>query len=169
MADLGVWQRRPPEEANLFNPAFLCALAHEFLKEFTKTHQAGAPLPLVVVALTTSLHRTSRKRLPHSTIRSLYEWLQENEDLLIGFATRAKNITPYLKEAILFGLALDTLHVGDAHNLLVGGKKATFPKSFIDSTTSETRSIIDRTKFMGRWLSKSGSEVSISAAWGIKP
>ncbi|MER8370229.1 DUF6521 family protein [Mesorhizobium sp. M0902] len=169
MASLEPWSRRPAEEANLFNPAFMCGLIHELLKDFTKGHPDGAPLTTVIVALTTSLHRASRETLPHSTVRSLYEWLQENERLLIGFATRAKNLSPYIKEAILFGMTCDAITVGDAHALLPGIMKAGFPKGFLDQTTSETKAIIDRTKFMGRWLSKSGSEVSIAAAWGIKP
>lgn len=169
MARLEKWQDRPIEEANLFNPAFLCALVHEFLKDYVKAQAGGAPMTVVVIAMTATLHRASRERLPNRTVTPLYAWLQDNEDLLIGFASRARNIVPYVKEGILFGLATETLAVGDGHNLLPGAKKATFPKSFIDTTTAEMRSIIDRAKFVGRWLSNSGSEMSVAAAWGVKP
>lgn len=165
MVSLDPWRRRPVEEANLFNPPFLCSLIFEFLK----AHGNGAPITLVVIGLTTSLHRLSRERLPYSTVSSLYEWLQSNEDVLIGFVARARGITPYVKEAILFGMDLNVLAPGDAHNIQLATTKAGFPKSFTDSTTPETKDIIDRTKFMGRWLAKSGSEVSIAAAWGVKP
>jgi hypothetical protein len=169
MVKLNRWDDRPIEEANLFNPAFLCALIHEFLKDYEKTQSNGAPLVVVIIAITTTLHRSSRERLPNRTVTPLYAWLQDNEDVLIGFANRAKNIVPYAKEAIMFGIATETLAVGTGHKLLLGANKATFSKSFIEQTTSELRSIIDRSKFMGRWLSNSGSEISISAAWGIKP
>lgn len=169
MAILERWNNRPIEEANLFNPAFLCALIHEFLKDYVKAQGGGAPLTVVVIALATTLHRASRERLPNRTVTPLYAWLQDNEDLLIGFPERAKNIAPYVKEAIMFGMATETLATGGGHNLLPGIKKAVFSKSFIDMTTTEVKSIIDRTKFVGRWLSNSGSEVSVVAAWGIKP
>lgn len=169
MASLEPWRDRPIEEANLFNPAFLCALVHEFLRDYTKTQTGGAPITVAVIGMATTLHRGSRERLPNRTVTPLYAWLQDNEDLLIGFSNRAKNIVPYVKEAILFGMATDTLEAGDGHKLILGAKKATFPKAFIDSTTPEVRAIIDRAKFMGRWLSNSGSEISIAAAWGIKP
>lgn len=169
MATLEKWHDRPIEEANLFNPAFLCALLHEFLKDYAKTQAGGAPMTVVTIAMTATLHRASRERLPNRTVTPLYAWLQDNEDLLIGFASRAKNIVPYVKEGILFGLATETLAVGSGHNLMPGVKKATFPKPFIDTTTAEMKSIIDRAKFMGRWLSNSGSEISVSAAWGVKP
>ena len=169
MARLDPWERRPTEEANLFNPAFLCALVYEFLKEFTKTNTNVAPITITVIALSTSLHRASRERLPHSTISPLYSWLQVNEDLLIDFATRSKNISPYAKEAILFGVASKAIQLGEGHCLFPGTAKANFPKSFLDETTAETKAIVDRIKFLARWFSKSGSEISILAAWGVKP
>lgn len=169
MANLEPWRDRPIEEANLFNPAFLCALIHEFLKDYTKSQADGAPITVAVIGMTTTLHRASRERLPNRTVTPLYAWLQDNEDLLIGFSSRATNIVPYVKEAILFGMATETLEAGEGHKLLPGAKKAVFPKAFVDSTTPEVRAIIDRTKFMGRWLSNSGSEISVAAAWGIKP
>jgi Family of unknown function (DUF6521) len=166
MASLEKWQDRPIEEANLFNPAFLCALV---LRDYRKAQVDGAPMTVVVIAMTATLHRASRERLPNRTVTSLYEWLLDNEDVLIGFANRAKNIVPYIKEAILFGMATETLAVGGGHNLLLGAKKATFPKPFVDTTTAEMKAIIDRAKFMGRWLSNSGSESSVVSAWGVKP
>ena len=36
MAKLDDWSRRPVEEANLFNPPFICSLICEFLKDFAK-------------------------------------------------------------------------------------------------------------------------------------
>ncbi len=169
MVMLEKWQDRPIEEANLFNPAFLCMLIHEFLKDYAKSQAGGAPLTIIVIAITTTLHRASREKLPNRTVTSLYAWLQDNEHLLVGFASRAKNIVPYVKEAILFGMGTNVLATGDGHSLLPGSSKATFPKSFVDTTTAEMKAIIDRTKFMGRWLSGSGSEISVVAAWGVKP
>lgn len=169
MANLEKWLQRPVEEANLFNPPFLCALVHEFLKQYTKVQSKGAPLTIVIITIATTLHRDSRERLPNRTVTPVYAWLQDNEDLLIGFAERAKNIAPYVKEAILFGMATNTLEAGEGHSLLPGTVKAIFPKSFSETTTTETKAIIDRTRFMGRWLPNSGSELSITAAWGVKP
>lgn len=105
MVRLEKWQARPVEEANLFNPAFLSALIQEFLRDYVKAQACGAPLTVVLIAMTTTLHRASRERLPNRTVTPLYAWLQDNEDLLIGFAGRAKNVAPYFKEAILFGMA----------------------------------------------------------------
>lgn len=163
------WEDRPIEEANLFNPAFLCALIYEFLKDYTKAQAEGAPLTIIVIAIATSLHRESRERLPNRTVTPLYAWLQDNEDLLIGFPKRAKNIAPYLKEAVMFGVATEALAFGVGHNLQLGPNKTVFPKAFIYNATNEVKSIVERTKFVGRWLSNSGSEMTVAAAWGVKP
>lgn len=168
MANFPGWLKRPTEEANHFNPAFICSLTYDFIKEYNKTHPNGSPIMLVVLGLASSLHRQTRLRLPYSTITSMYEWMQDNEDLLVGFGGRAKNVTPYIKEAMMFGTAYGCLY-SDKGRLKTGQLRASFPQKFIDDTTSETKDIIDRAKFMARWCAKSGSEVSILAAWGIKP
>lgn len=169
MSNLARWAKRPIEEANLFNPAFICSLTYDFIKEFSKTHPNGPSLMLVILALTGSLHRQTRLRLPYSTVTSMYEWIQDNEDLLVGFGERAKNVSPYIKEAIMFGMALNCICSSKSNYLQIASVKASFPKSFIENTTPETKDIIDRGKFMARWCAKSGSELSILAAWGIKP
>ncbi len=169
MARLDPWEERPIEEANLLNPAFMCALIIEFLKDYSKVQPNGAPITIVTVAMATVLHRDSRERLPNRIITSLYSWLQDNEDILIDFSVRSKNVLPYIKEAIMFGMATETLSNGKGHNISLGIKKISLTKNFLEQTTSEIKSIFDRVKFIGRWLSNSGTESSILAAWGIKP
>lgn len=166
---LKTWQKRSPEEANLFNPAFISSLIYEFSKEFKKQKKAAVPIIFVPVMLAAILHEKTRKRLPHSTITSLYQWLQENEDLKIGFSDRCIGILPYSKESIRFGMCRSTLVFDNGYGIDTGEVKAHFPASFIKNTTAETKEIIDRSKFMARWLAKSGSEASIMGAWGVKP
>lgn len=166
---LDVWHKRPPEEANLFNPAFLGSLLHELSKEFSKQKGSGLPLTYAALGLSVVLHGPTRNRLPYSTVTSLYEWLQDNEDVLIGLAARVRGLQPYLKEALRFGLRENALVMGAGHSLDIGDGKAHFSAGFLRDTTAETREIIDRNKFMARWFAKSGSEASIIAAWGLRP
>jgi hypothetical protein len=166
---LEAWHKRPPEEANLFNPAFLGSLLHELSKEFHKLKGSRLPLTYAALALSVVLHGPTRDRLPYSTVTSLYEWLQDNEDVLIGLAARVRGVQPYLKEALRFGLRKNTLVMSGGHSLDVGDDKAHFSAGFLRDTTAETREIIDRNKFMARWFAKSGSEASVIAAWGLRP
>jgi hypothetical protein len=166
---LEIWRKRPPEEANLFNPAFLGSLTHELSKEYAKQKGSGLPLTYAALGLSVVLHGPTRDRLPYSTVTSLYEWLQNNEDVLIGLAGRVRGLHPYLKEALRFGFCKKTLLLGDGHRLIVGNTKAHFPIGFVRDTTAETRDILDRNKFMARWFAKSGSEATVIAAWGLRP
>lgn len=166
---LDVWDRRPPEEANLFNPAFLGSLLHEFAKEYSKQTGRGAPLTFLIPSLSAVLHGPTRDRLPYSTVTSLYEWLQQNEDILIGFAGRVQGISPYFKEALRFGLLKETLALLGDHAIWPGANKAHFPANFLRETTPETKDIIERNRFFARWFAKSGSEATIIAAWGLRP
>ncbi len=166
---LDTWDLRPTEEANLFNPAFIGSLIYEFVKEFQKGKPDGVPLTYVPIALATSLHRKTRSRLPSSTITSLYQWVQDNEDLLIGFHERTIGLLPYIREAIRFAMHLRTIQFGDGHLIQIGEVRAHFSASYLRNTTEEVSDAIKRIQFIARWLSKSGSETSILACWGIRP
>jgi len=163
------WNRRPSEEANLFNPAFLASLLHEFAKDYSKQTGNGVPLTFFGPSLSAVLHKPTRSRLPYSTVTSLYEWIQDNEDLLIGFARRVQGISPYYKEALRFALQKGTLACGDGHMIRLGTAKGHFPAKFLRDTTAETKDIIERNRFFARWFAKSGSEATIIAAWGLRP
>ncbi len=169
MTTLEFWEKRPTEEANLFNPAFMASLIFEFAKAFQKGKPDGVPLTYIPVALAITLHRPSRMRLPYSTVTSLYEWVQLNEDILIGLSERIGGLLPYIKEAISFALCQETLCFGEGHLLEVTTKKAHFSSKFMENTTPEVSETIIKSQFMARWFLKSGSESSILACWGVRP
>ncbi len=169
MRVLEAWNSRPPEEASLYNPAFLGSLTYEFVKTFSGEKPEQTPLTLIPVALSIVLFAKSRKRLPSSTITSLYEWVQKNEDLLVGFAKRTTDFVPNFKEGLRFAILGEGILFGEEHFLTLGPQRIHFPPSFISETTSEVKEIINRTKFVSRWFVKSGSEASILSAWGVRP
>ena len=162
------WKQRPPEEAYLFNPAFLGSLIFEFVKEYSKQKSEAAPLEYIPIFLAIVLHKSTKQRLPHSTVTSLYDWLQENEDSKIDIDKRIIGLMPYIKESLRFSISRDTLKLGKGHGVVLGEVKAHFTANFLRETTTETKEIIDRSKFVARWFAKSGSEISIMGAWGIK-
>lgn len=163
------WVKRPIEEANLFNPAFVGSLIYEFSKAYSKNQVNGTPVTFVPLALSVVLHKPTRARLPGSTVTSLYDWLLKNEDILIGLSDRARNITPISKEALRFLMIHNCIDFSEGHNVIPGTKKAHFPATFLTDTTAEMKTIVDKTKFLARWYAKSGSENSILASWRLAP
>ena len=169
MSSLDPWGKRPTEEANLFNPAFVGSLIYEFVKTYEKSKAEGVPLTYIPLALAISLHRPTRLRLPSRTVTSLYEWVQDNEDVLVGLHSRVTGLLPYIREAIQFSMNKKTLQMGQGHFLQLGDAKAHFPRNYLSEATTDVAEAIKQTQFLARWFVKSGSEPSILACWGIRP
>ena len=168
MMVLEPWERRPSEEAHLFNPAFCGALSYEFVKSYTAASaQTSADLPLIFCALPVCLHLETRQRLPSSTRTSVYTWLQREPGVLVGYADRARDLAPYLKQGISFGISRDTFAIDDQGSLKLGAKKATFTPSFLENATAEVRDIVMSARMIGRWFAGAGTTATILAAWGI--
>jgi hypothetical protein len=163
------WDQRPREEAYLFNPAFCGVLACEFVKAFAGKEKSGAPLTLVLLALTISLHCSSRERLPKTTTASLYQWVQSQEEILIGFARRAVVLRPYVLEGVRFTVGTKALSFADGQVLALGEKPATYTAGRLQNETSETKRIVEQTRMLGRWFSRSGEESFILSAFGVRP
>ncbi|WP_143529999.1 three component ABC system middle component [Salibaculum halophilum] len=169
MAGLEAWENRTPEERSLFNPAFLGALIFDFTKEHQKSRADGTPLTYTALALGLALHKPTRERLPSSTITSMYEWIQSNEDLRIGLDGRISGVMPYFREAFMFMLGREMISFADGHNIRTNKSRGGLPAAFLQDATTETKEIAKQMKFLARWFAKSGSETSVLAGWGVKP
>ena len=168
MTVLETWERRPSEEAHLFNPAFCGSLAYEFLKSYTVAAGRGsADLPLVFCALPICLHLETRQRLPSSTRTSVYTWLQREPGALVGYADRARDLAPYLKQGVSFGFSRETFAFDTQGASALGDKKATFTPGFLHNATAEVREIVLSARMLGRWFAGAGTTATILAAWGI--
>ena len=165
MSILDPWEKRPMEEANLFNPAFVGSLIYEYVKTYEKSRSEGVPLTFIPLALAISLHRPTRLRLPNRTVTSLYEWVQDNQDVLVGLHDRVSGLLPYIREALQFSMHKRTLRMGKGHLLQLGDTKAHFPSNYLSEATAEVADSIKRTQFLARWFVKSGSEPSILVSW----
>ena len=94
------WEDRPREEANLFNPAFCGALIFEFVKQYQSAKGKTVPFILPFVALPIALHPKTRNALPASIRTSLYSWIEEHTETLVGLGERARNLVPYMQESL---------------------------------------------------------------------
>ena len=109
------WQDRPREEAYAFNPAFLSSLVCDFVREFTKAKHEACPVTLAFLAPALSLHRQTRTRFPSRTVTSLYEWLQNNEDVLVDLPRRNHALLPLLRDGLKFAVYQKVIEFSDGH------------------------------------------------------
>jgi hypothetical protein len=165
---LPVWDQRPIEEANLFNPAFCAVVLGEFVKEFQKAKRSSCPYALLFCALPLSLHGKTRGALPSTTLTSLYSWRERNPEVLIGFAERARSLRPVVQEALRFAIGRMALAFADDGGLVLGTKPLTVGKKFEDTITEDARECVATARMLGRWLAKAGATSTIMAAWGVK-
>lgn len=166
---LAPWTQRPPEEANLFNPALLGLLTAEFVKEFSKAKGIACPFILPFCAVPIALHAKTRAILPSTTLTSLYTWRERNPQSLIGYAERAKSLRPAIQEAIRFCIDRQSLAISSDGGLQTGKTSVSVPKKFDITLTLDAQECIGSTKLLGRWFAKAGTTSTILTAWGIKP
>lgn len=163
---LSAWVSRPPEVANLLNPAFTSLLIRSAVRSYSKKDNPGLPLSLAYLILPIVLHRTTRESLPATTRTRLHTWLQANQSIAIGFADRAQRMVPYTREALLFGaqhgiIALNARACLQA--LPVQLKPAAFSKE------SEPNACMQKAELVGRLFARAGDQITILAMWGVRP
>ena len=166
---LARWSARPPEEANLFNPALCGLLTSEFVKEYQKAKAGPCPFVLPFVALPIALHEKTRCLLPRSTVTSLYTWRERNPNALVGFAARACSLRPAVQEAIRFCIDRKVLAVSEDGHLLVGSSPLAAGQKYALTLTEDAADGLNCARMLGRWFAKAGTASTILSGWGVKP
>ena len=163
-----LWETRPREEANLFNPPFCGLIIALAVGDYAKSFPAGMPFALAFLVLPVVLHKPTRDALPLRTTKAVSSWLDENEELKATFPERARTLSPHAREALLYALIRDRLRITDEGTLIVGTKSKGF-SNYVESATEEVKDCLNRAAFVGRWLSTAGNAPTILALWGVRP
>ncbi len=158
------WEQRPVEVANLFNPAFCAVLLQSSIKGFQSQQDRGMPYPLLFLVLPIVLHSYTREILPKSTATKMHVWLQEHPEVRIGFVERSRNLVPYTKEALIFGVRTGIIAVGSDGSFTRVQRVLKTP-----GTDSYIDRLVKRTDFLGRWLTQIEEPSNIFTMWGIRP
>lgn len=160
------WNERPVEVANLFNPAFCSILLHEAVNSYQVEKANGLPYVLAFLLLPTILHQTTRDSLPRTIRTRMHVWLQSNPEILIGFATRAKQFAPITRESIIFSMKSNTIAIDNDGYLVPTTRRFRSPSW---EANSEPATCYRKSQFLGRWFAQSGETSTILTMWGIRP
>ncbi|WP_274541243.1 three component ABC system middle component [Methylosinus trichosporium] len=95
-----VWDRRPIEIRNLFNPAFCGLVLFRAMVAFEEEDERGLPFSLVPLILPICLHKQSREILAPSTRSYFLKLVANHPQLLVGFGGRAQDMLPFTFEAL---------------------------------------------------------------------
>lgn len=157
------WERRPLEERVNHNPAFLAILLRAAASGYAAEADRALPIPLAWVVLPLALHRPTREALPTTIATSMPIWLQEHQVLREGFPPRMRSLAAAGREAIIVGLATGLLRL-DGSALTPAAEPGRARRA-----TSDSQAVVDRTRFVGRWLARAGDVETIYFLWGVKP
>ena len=161
-------EERTQEEAYHFNRAYCGVLVYEFVRSYQNATKKPVSLPLVFCALPIALHPDTRDRLPKSIVTRLFPWIEYNSDVLVGFADRARNLSPYIRDAIRYAAARQAICFDKGGTITIGPKRASYTPPALDKTTEDIRSTVDATRKIARWFAAAGDTSTIFAAWGIR-
>lgn len=160
------WSDRPPEIAALLNPAFCSFLLLNGLNAYTNNLGEDAPYVFPFVMLPLVLHKPTREIFPHSSRTTFTSWITRADTAAakIGFAERAKNIAPYVREAMLFAMQRSTLYVTASGRLKATPVKKSFP-----GATQEVKDCARASIMCGKWFSTVGDFKTAMALLGVTP
>lgn len=159
------WERRPVEVANLLNPAFCSLLLRGAIDTFQAENDEGMAYPLSFVLLPLVLHKPTRQTLPRTTRTRLHVWLQEKPEVRIGFIDRIRQLVPYTREALIFGMQSQFITIDENGNLIPVRKRV---KNLPWPNDSESSICYKQAQFVGRWLAQAGSTSTIFTTLGIR-
>lgn len=162
------WSKRPVEEANLLNPAFLATTVSAAICGYEAETDTGMPLPVVHMIAPIALRKSTRERLPRSVRSSVAIWLQKNAEYRLLFAERIVALKPYLNEALVFGFQQRLFAVSSDGNISANTEMKTIDKQ-LRSLNGDAKECVKKAVFLGKWFASTGSPQTLMALWGIRP
>lgn len=162
-----VWNERAREEARLLNPSFLGLTLWSAAAGFREASGAGLPFQLAFLVAPVVLHKATRDALPRSPRTSVAAWLEENPIFRAGLAERANALSPYVREALLFGAAQDLLAIEGGR--IVPAQSVRPLSGYLRDSSDEVRDCVRKAATAAKWFAAAGSAATVMALWGVKP
>lgn len=159
------WETRPPELANLLNPAFGAFLLRTAARAHSAESNKGLSLALAYMILPVALHGRSRRALPATTRTRMVTWLARYPEARIGVARRVQDVSPYTREALIFAMHHKLLSLDEDANLMPVRRRL---RSYSPQAGSDAAQCVDAAELLGRWFARMGDPVSALAIWGVQ-
>lgn len=156
---------RPAEQEALFNPAFLSILATRVVEGHRQESDRDPLVPIVHVGVAISLDTAVRSTLTMTIRSNLGAWKYTNPREVARVPHLCQIHAESIRRALIFGVRSQLLQIDGAQ---VGLGTLALRKSlagFSDDVAEAQRSA----RFLGRWLSVSGSAATVLAIMGVRP
>lgn len=160
-----IWNERPFEIRNLFNPAFCGVILLRAFQGFEEEDNSGMPFSLALLVLPLCLYKDSRELISGNPLSYLLKTISDNPQMRVGFAERTRSLLPFTFEALGF-----TMHLG-SFDVTSQGRLRMLKKGIrkkIDGTP-ESIECQKVARIIGKNFAKIGDRVTIYTTFGIKP
>jgi hypothetical protein len=154
----------PPEEAALFNPAFIGLLIAVAATDYRATSDAPMPLALAFLVPPLALHADTRDALPANVRRRMSAWLVGQPVIRAGFPDRASATAPLVKEGLRYAVRSGAIELSNA-----GIQSRLKTTAGEELETEDARSCAKAAAFVGRWFGRTGDTATIFILWGARP
>jgi hypothetical protein len=160
------WRNRPTEIAHLLNPAFCSLVLVNSVRGFVEEVAEGMPYPLIFLVLPVVLHKRTREALPASVATRMHPWLEDHQQVQVGFADRCTSVIDHTREAMIFAAARNLLQITNDARIKAPDRRFRRPPWPADS---EPAVCLEKARFIGRWMANAGQPATLYAMWGIRP
>ena len=159
------WDQRQFEIKNLFNPAFCGLVLFRALQGYEEKNPNGMPFSLALLVLPLCLKKDSREIIAGNSRSYLLKIVEQNPQLLIGFAESANTLLPFALEA--FGLLMER----GCFVVSQEGRLQTVPKRIKKSLTGSDESISCQrvARIVGKEFGRIADRVTVYTTFGIRP
>ncbi|QWA09148.1 hypothetical protein GTU79_16990 [Sodalis ligni] len=159
------WDQRPFEIRNLFNPAFCGIVLFRALQGYEEANSGGMPFSLALLVLPLCLQKDSRQVIAENPRRYLLKIIENNPQLLVGFAERASNMLPFTLEA--FGVLMER----GCFVVTQDGRLKTLPNKVRKSVkgTDESISCQRVAHSVGKEFARIADRVTVYTTFGVRP
>lgn len=160
-----LWNQRPREVRNLFNPAFCGLLLARGIEAFSGEVNTSMPFSLTLLILPLCLHKRTREHFKEANRAYFTTILEEHPEIRVGLAKRARDLVPYTMEAFGYLMAGGVIEADNGGGISI---KANTVKQIITGS-QDSRDCQTVARSLGRKLALINDRATIYATLGIRP
>ncbi|WP_104178396.1 three component ABC system middle component [Cryobacterium sp. Y50] len=161
-SSLRSWDERPVLSASILNPALIAASISWASKRYASKADHAMPLEYVFLVVPICLHQATRQALPTTTRTHMPTWINEHQELLVGFPVRATKFAPHVREGLRLALSSGMVALTDDGALLSRTPAKVLPEG-------EMKDILTAAGVFGAWAAKTGSPTTVYTLFGVTP
>ncbi|MBZ6380032.1 hypothetical protein B5C34_00035 [Pacificimonas flava] len=156
-----------PETLRLLNPAFLATVIGHAATGYVEHRDHGLPFAFAFIVPPLVLHKDTRVVLPKMITSKLPDWAHKNSAELAFLPDHARELRSAVRSAILIGVHFDIIRFDERARMRASSKfnpKTARPEL---RKSDEVKEIMNKSRFVGRWLSVSGNQPTVLSILGI--